>query len=107
LLYLNNGKHNGEQLFSENWVQYTVTPAPAAEKGEYGAQFWLNAGAPGNPDDRYFPDVPTDLFWADGYEGQNVFILPSRKLVVVKLSLSQGDYLDDNKFLGDLLTAFP
>jgi CubicO group peptidase (beta-lactamase class C family) len=105
LLYLNNGNYNGEQLLPENWVQYTVTPAVAAEKGEYGAQFWLNAGAPGNPADRYFPDVPSDLFWADGYEGQNVFILPSRKLVVVKLSLSQGDYLDDNRFLADLLTA--
>ena len=51
--------------------------------------------------------VPADLYWADGYEGQNVFILPSKKLVIVKLSESQGDYLDDDKFLSDLIAALP
>ena len=107
LLYLNNGFWNGERILPEGWVQYTVTPAPAAQKGEYGAQFWLNAVAKHNPADRYFPDVPTDLYWADGYEGQNVFILPSKGLVVVKLSLSTGDYIDDNKFLAGIIDALP
>ncbi len=107
LLYLNNGYYNDEQILPDGWVKYSVTPAPAAEMGEYGAQFWLNAGAPGNPAHRIYPDVPADLFWADGYEGQNVFIIPSKKLVVVKLSLSQGDYLDDNLFLSELIKALP
>ena len=107
LLYLNHGVWNGERILPEGWVQYTTTPAPTAEKGQYGAQFWLNAGAKNNPVDRYFPDVPTDLYWADGYEGQNVFILPSKELVVVKLSLSTGDYLDDNKFLAEIIEALP
>ena len=107
LLYLNDAVFNGERILPEGWVKYSVTPAPAAPKGEYGAQFWLNAGAPGNSSNRYFPDAPTDLYTAEGYEGQNVFILPSKKLVVVKLSLSQGDYLDDNKFIAELIKAFP
>ena len=106
LLYLNKGSFNGEQILPEDWVEYTVTPAPAAEMGEYGAQFWLNAGAPDNKSHRIYPDVPTDLFWADGYEGQNVFILPSKKLVVVKLILSKGDYLYDNLFLSELIKSF-
>ncbi|HEX5171865.1 MAG TPA: serine hydrolase [Cyclobacteriaceae bacterium] len=107
LFYLNDGVSNGERILPEEWVKYTVTPAPAAPKGEYGAQFWLNAGAPGNNINRYYPDAPTDLYLAEGYEGQNVFIIPSKKLVIVKLSLSQGDYLDDNKFLADIVKAFP
>jgi CubicO group peptidase (beta-lactamase class C family) len=107
LLYLNDGWFNGEQILPEGWVKYTTTPAPAAPLGEYGAQFWLNAGAKDNPSHRIFPDVPADLYWADGFEGQNVFVLPSKKLVIVKLSLSQGDYLDDNKFLVGIIEALP
>lgn len=105
LLYLNDGVFNGERILPEGWVKYTVTPAKGADRGQYGAQFWLNAGAPNDAKNRYYPDVPTDLFWADGFEGQNVFILPSSDLVVVKLSLSQGDYLDDNKFLSEIVAA--
>jgi hypothetical protein len=48
-----------------------------------------------------------DLYWANGFEGQSVFVLPSKKLVVVKLSLSQGDYLDDNKFLAGIIETLP
>lgn len=107
LLYLNRGNWQGEQILSPEWIEYTVTPAPAAPLGQYGAQFWLNAGAKEDHTKRYYPDVPEDLFWADGYEGQNVFILPSKKLVVVKLSLSQGDYLDDNQFLSGIISTLP
>ena len=107
MLYLNDGVWNGERILPEGWVKYSSTPAPGAPLGEYGAQFWLNAGARGNPEKRVFPDVPTDLFYADGFEGQSIFILPSRKLVVVKLSLSQGEYLDDNAFLKGIIEALP
>jgi CubicO group peptidase (beta-lactamase class C family) len=105
LLYLNDGVWNGHRILPEGWVKYSTTPAKGADRGQYGAQWWLNAGAPGNPSLRYYPDVPADLYWADGFEGQNVFVLPSKKLVVVKLSLSQGDYLDDNKFLAEIIQA--
>lgn len=107
LLYLNDGMWGDERILPEGWVEYTSTPAKGAEMGEYGAQFWLNAGAKEDAAKRYYPDVPADLFWADGYEGQNVFILPSKNLVVVKLSLSSGNYLDDNKFLADIIKALP
>lgn len=107
LLYLNDGMWGNERILPEGWAEYSSTPNKSAERGEYGAQFWLNAGAPGNPENRMYPDVPTDLYWADGYEGQNVFILPSKNLVIVKLSLSSGNYLDDNKFLADIIKALP
>ena len=106
LLYLNDGVWDGERILPEGWVKYTTTPAKGAKRGQYGAQWWLNAGAPGNPADRTYPDAPADLFWADGYEGQNVFVIPSKKLVIVKLSLSQnGEYLDDNAFLKEVCEA--
>lgn len=80
LLYLNRGNWNGEQIFSENWVKYTATPTNGSE-GVYGAQFWLNAGG-------HMPDVPKDLFFADGYQGQRVIIIPSKELVIVRLGIT-------------------
>lgn len=106
LLFLNDGIAGGERILPEGWVNYTTTPAPAAE-GEYGAQFWLNAGPPGRPNERIFPDVPADMYFADGFAGQNVFIIPSEDLVVVKLSESRGDYLDDNTFLSGIISSLP
>jgi len=104
LLYLNDGVWNGHRILPEGWVKYSTTPAPAAKQGQYGAQFWLNAGVPGMPEDRQYPSAPTDLYWADGFEGQNVFVLPSKNLVIVKLSLSQnGEYLNDDRFLHDVI----
>lgn len=80
LLYLNNGNWNGEQIISEDWVNYTKTPTNGSE-GVYGAQFWLNAGG-------HMPDVPKDMYMADGYQGQRVFIIPSEELVVVRMGVN-------------------
>jgi CubicO group peptidase (beta-lactamase class C family) len=105
LLYLNDGVTNGERILPEGWVKYTTTPATGAAMGEYGALFWLNAGAPGNPNNRKYPKVPTDCFYAAGHEGQYVWIIPSKKLLVVRLSLEQGSDLDENRFLADIINA--
>lgn len=80
LLYLNKGNWNGEQIISEDWVKYTATPTNTSE-GIYGAQFWLNAGG-------HLPDVPKDMFMADGYQGQRVMIIPSKDLVVVRTGIT-------------------
>lgn len=107
LLFLNDGMFNGERILPEGWSEYSSTPCEGAPMGEYGAQFWLNAGSKTDVVKRVYPDVPPDLYWADGYEGQNVFILPSKDLVVVKLSQSSGNYLDDNQFLANIIKALP
>ena len=99
LLYLHDGVVNGERILPEGWVKYTATPASGALKGEYGAQFWLNAGQPGNPTNRTYPGVPTDCFYAEGYQGQQVFIIPSYDVVIVRLSLQKSGNFDENKFL--------
>lgn len=105
LLYLNDGMINGERILPEGWVKYTTTPAVGALKGEYGAQFWLNAGEPGNPTNRTYPDVPTDCFFAEGYQGQQVFIIPGYDAVIVRLSLQNTTEFDENKFIAEVLRA--
>jgi CubicO group peptidase (beta-lactamase class C family) len=88
MLYLNDGVWNGERILPEGWVRYTSTPSSAATRGEYGAQWHLNAGASGNVSIRKYPNLPADAFWADGFEEQWVMVIPSKKLVVVRLGIS-------------------
>ncbi len=80
LLYLNKGNWNGEQIISEKWVNYVTTPTNTSE-GVYGAQFWLNAGG-------QMPDTPTDAFFAGGYQGQKVIVIPSKDLVIVRMGVT-------------------
>lgn len=86
LLYLHKGNWNGEQVFSESWVDYATQPAPTSD-GWYGAQIWLNAG-------KRYPSVPTNMLSFDGYQGQNVYILPDQDLVVVRMGLTKNANID-------------
>lgn len=95
LLYLHNGNWNGEQLFDESWAKYVATPTNTSN-GEYGAHFWLNAGGK-------YPDVPKDLYSANGFQGQKVFIIPSLDLVIVRMGLKKGKGLDLNAFLKGII----
>jgi CubicO group peptidase (beta-lactamase class C family) len=92
LLYLNDGVWNGKSILPEGWVKYSTTPAPASELGRYGAHWWLNAGEPGNASNRKYPELPADTFWADGFEEQYVMVIPSKKLVIVRLGVSHHGF---------------
>ena len=95
LLYLHKGNWNGEQVFDESWAKYVATPTNTSN-GRYGAQFWLNAGG-------YFPDVPREMYYASGFQGQMVAIFPSKDLVIVHLGLSEK--FDFNGFLSTVVKS--
>lgn len=106
LLYLNDGVWGGERILPEGWVRFSVTPAPAAPLGQYGAHWWLNAGEPHKPERRPWPELPADIFRAAGYEGQHVIVVPSRELVIVRLGVTQrDDAWDVRAFIADVLKA--
>nr|MBA2329043.1 serine hydrolase [Flavisolibacter sp.] len=105
LLFLNDGVFNNERILPEGWVKQTTTPSPAATNGEYGFQFWLNRGKLNNSSEKAFTGAPPDMFYAGGFEGQNVFIVPSKKLVVVRLGLTRNKSYDANVFLSDIIKA--
>ena len=102
LLYLHDGVFNCERILPEGWVKQSTRSAPAALRG-YGFQIWLNTGSDASV--RHYPDAPGDMFYADGFEGQQIFIIPSKDLVVVRLGLTQHNNFDGNKFLKELLAA--
>ena len=88
LLYLQDGQWNGEQILPEGWVDYSVTPASSADQGQYGIQLWLNAGAPEDPMDRPLPNLPANMYYLSGFEGQNVVVLPDHDLIVVRMGVT-------------------
>ncbi|NCP20715.1 MAG: serine hydrolase [Flavobacteriales bacterium CG03_land_8_20_14_0_80_35_15] len=94
-LYLHRGNWNGEQIIDSTWVDYVKTPTNTSN-GLYGAQFWLNAGG-------VYPDVPKDLFSCNGYQGQMVFIIPSKNLVIVRTGLTEDPEFNFNDFLKGIL----
>ncbi len=105
LLYLNKGMYNNQRILTEDWVEQSVIPAKASEKREYGFQFWLNAGEKNDVTKREYPSAPTDTYYADGYEGQRVFVIPSKKLVVVRLGLTQHKNFNSDAFIGAVVNA--
>jgi hypothetical protein len=98
LLYLNNGNWQGEQVLPENWVAYSTTAANGSDR-RYGAFFWLNqAGID-------YPDVPRDMFSCRGHDGQFVYIIPSKELVIVRTGFSKSGEFDHNGFVTAIVDA--
>ena len=105
LLYLNDGVWNSERILPQGWVKQTATAPGSNTTKNYGYQFWLNGLNKNDPSKRIFPDVPDDMFCADGYAGQDIYIIPSKKLVAVRLGLTLDKSFDENTFLKNIIDA--
>jgi CubicO group peptidase (beta-lactamase class C family) len=89
-----DGEWNGARILPEGYVAWMRSEAPAS-KGEYGmGQVWLHGPSGSTPDgenpDTGF-DIPDDAFWFLGHDGQSVAVIPSKKLVVVRLGLTPSN----------------
>ncbi|GAB3270366.1 serine hydrolase domain-containing protein [Parahaliea aestuarii] len=89
LLYLNDGKRGDQRILPEGWVQASVTPnEPHLMPGEnpasssvsgYQYQWWT----PRNWDGDYL---------ARGIWGQNIYVHPGNRVVIVKLAADQKNF---------------
>ncbi len=108
LLYLRDGVWEGERILPAGWVDLARTPTPLSSKGRYGAHFWLNAGDPPGSSNRIWPGLPADAFFASGFQGQTVLIIPSRDVVLVRLGLTEErSGFDLEPFADGVLQAIP
>jgi CubicO group peptidase (beta-lactamase class C family) len=86
-----DGVWNGEELLPPDFVAWMREPAPASN-GEFGrGQVWLHgplAGTPQGQDPDAGFELPDDTFWLLGHDGQSVAVVPSKRLVVVRLGLT-------------------
>jgi CubicO group peptidase (beta-lactamase class C family) len=106
-LFRQGGVWDGRRLLPEGWVRYATTPTPKAPLGQYGAHWWLDAGEPGAPEHRAWPSLPPETYAARGHSGQWVVVVPSARLVVVRLGLTFPDDEDDGtqELVAELLAA--
>lgn len=107
LLYLRGGVWEGKQFLPADWVNAARSPTTASN-GYYGALFWLNATdrATGKP--AITPLLPTDTFFARGFGGQLIAIVPSRDAVIVMLNAAYTEDVSPiPQLLGDILNALP
>ncbi len=81
LLFARNGIWDGRRLLPDGWVDYSRMPTPTNEAGTYGAQWWLDPDRPG-------------MFFASGFNGQTINVVPEEDLVIVVLSTA-GDGRDN------------
>lgn len=95
LLYLHRGDWNGDRIFADSWVDYITKPTENSN-GTYGAHFWLNA-------EGKYPDLPRDLYSANGFQGQRVFIIPSKDVVIVRTGLEEQSDEQFNILISDIL----
>jgi CubicO group peptidase (beta-lactamase class C family) len=81
-LYLDDGILDGKRLLPTGWVRYSTTPTLGTD---YGAGFWLNSSDADDARWRVRHGMPPDSFYASGLFGQRIVIVPSQRLVIVRM----------------------
>src|SRR5665213_999094 len=104
LLYYNDGVWNGERILPVGWVKETQLAPQANPYKNYGYQFWLNGFDEKHPKQKAYPDAPGDMYYCDGYAFEDIYIIPSKKLVV-RLELTLDKSFDENAFLKSILDS--
>ena len=111
-LFLDDGVVAGQRLLPPGWVAWSTTPTttPSQATG-YGAGWWTNRQpglVPGWGVPWGLPSAPPDTFFARGFMGQFVVVVPSRALVVVRLGSSHergDDIAETDRIVADILAA--
>ena len=113
LLFLNEGKWQGMQLISRDWVKRSTTvQVPDIMKlgsplstidgiGVYGFNWWVNGTRPNG--NRLWPKAPIGTFAASGYNNNKMFIIPKWNMVIVRLGLDDRDGTISNTTWSDFL----
>ena len=97
LLMLNKGKWNGNQILNEAYFNEATNASQDINKS-YGFLWWLNGKSsyhlpqsqlefPGS----IIPSAPSDMFMALGKNDQKIYVIPSKKMVVIRM----GDAADN------------
>jgi len=96
-LFLNNGEWAGRQVVTRRWVEFSrESVAHDDDNGfDYGAHWWMWPGE-------------QDSLVALGYEGQYIWVVPQRELVLVRLGKTDAALRNDlTADLLSLVRAFP
>jgi CubicO group peptidase (beta-lactamase class C family) len=109
MLYLNDGVVGGKRLLPEGWVRASTTPFPGTG---YGSGFFTNHVKGGEISNWGIgwgmPKAPADAYWALGFMGQFTVVVPSERLVIVRMGPSHvwGGGIDEiGQLVSDVVAA--
>lgn len=97
-LYLQDGVWEGRQLLPPGWVAFSREPAAGSEN-TYGGHIWLK--------DIDTPNAPADIFQFSGFQDQRVCIIPSRRVVMVRLGMNDDKQFGLDAWITGVLAALP
>lgn len=101
-LLVNGGRVGSQQVVPQAWIERMLTPSPV--HAHYGLHVWLGGPHPWTDAPRKHPSEPfvaKDTFWLDGRGHQRVYVVPSQKLVVVRVGNYPWDW--DEAFIPNTL----
>jgi CubicO group peptidase (beta-lactamase class C family) len=96
LLALNKGKWENNQIVPESYMQNATTTSQNINLS-YGYLWWLNGKSSYHLPQTQFqfsgsiiPTAPSDMYCALGKDDQKIYVIPSRKIVIIRM----GDAAD-------------
>ena len=104
LLFMNKGKWEGKQIVSEAWVKAATTahaPPGTAFSHNYG-YLWHIKGM-------MWKGQLVSVFFANGYQGQAIFVSPDADLICVMTAANMNDSIysmEEGLFRETILTSF-
>jgi len=91
ILALNNGKWNDSQIINEAFFNESISTSQSMNPS-YGYFWWLNGKPtfmiPGEQtiyESFLFPNAPADMYAAMGASDQRIYVVPSKKMVVIRM----------------------
>jgi CubicO group peptidase (beta-lactamase class C family) len=91
LLALNKGKWKDEQIINENYFNESISSSQNINPS-YGYLWWLNGKSsymvPGTQDvfqGALIPNAPSDMYAALGASDQKIYVIPSKKMVIIRM----------------------
>lgn len=91
LLALNKGKWGNEQVINESFFNESTTTSQNINPS-YGYLWWLNGKSsymiPGGQtvyQGTLVPNAPADMYAAMGAEDQRIYVIPSKKMVIIRM----------------------
>ncbi|MCU0350026.1 MAG: beta-lactamase family protein [Flavobacterium sp.] len=100
LLALNQGNWNGTQIVNSNYFAVATNTSQNLNLA-YGYMWWLNGKNSYRLPQTQFqfngtliPNAPSDMYCALGRDDQKIYVVPSKKLVIIRL----GDPADGSNF---------
>jgi CubicO group peptidase (beta-lactamase class C family) len=100
LLFLRSGRWSEQQVVPEDWVRESTTAhSVIGPQSGYGYMWWTGEGAGGFPN----VDEGPGSYYASGYGGHEVIVMPARNLVVVHRADTDSGKMVDEASIGTLL----